>query len=383
MSGIGYNIPNDSRRASLAGMTSSVEGLTLLMINIRYFTKYLAVLLFLVVFLCLGCGSNPSGGDDKNKDDTVIDIGFVEISLGEYIMGGVDCDTIGNDSMEVVYYYVDSVHVVNLNNTLSVGKFEISNAHYLEALQTAYDSGWVYVDTSAQTVCDTMNKEIVLLDLSSNHCEIYLMNGQFHWKTGYQNHPVKEVSWFGATAYTNWMSLIEGYSTMYDPNAWEIEIGCVPYGGDGYRLLTEAEWEYCASYDTTATFRIYPWGNTPPDLDYVNFNNYIGWTWPIWPLNDEYEHTKNRSFDQLYNLGGNICEWVNDWWDVYPDHAITDPDSAVGPLVRPEDQIVTQRVLRGGGWDVFLNDLKCAARYHSDPYHSSQYIGFRICRVVQ
>ena len=339
--------------------------------------------LFCLCFLLYGCGGGSSGPNDSGSDSTtVVEMLYNDnIPPGYFYMGGAECDTIDitPDSSEIVYYYLDSTHVVTLTHTLSVSKYEISNAHYIEALQTAYNNGWVYLDSMESAVRLSDKQDYKLLDLNSNYCEIYFVNSNFRWKAGFQNHPVKEVSWFGAAAYCNWRNMIDSYEPMYDPDTWESGLGCQPYNGNGWRLLTEAEWEYCAAYDTADIFRKYPWGFSAPNFDYVNFNNLYGWSWPVWPLNNEYEHVNNRSFFGLYNMGGNILEWVNDWWDELPQIPETDP---VGPLSPPGGQSVPQRVLRGGAWDQIQNDLRCAARYHSDPGHSSQYIGFRICRVT-
>ena len=125
----------------------------------------------------------------------------------------------------------------------------------------------------------------------------------------------------------------------------------------GFRLPTEAEWEYACRAGTTTPFYTgdnlttaqanyngnYPYNNYPP-------GEFIGRTLPV------------GSFDPngwgLYDMHGNVCEWCNDWYDLYPSDEQTNPQ---GP---PSG---TFRVFRGGGWRNYARLCRSAFRFNYFP----------------
>jgi formylglycine-generating enzyme required for sulfatase activity len=121
-----------------------------------------------------------------------------------------------------------------------------------------------------------------------------------------ENHPVVLVSWYDAVEYCNWLSLQEGltpaYRIIYTDNKVDIEWN---RSANGYRLPTEAEWEYaCRAGSTT----IYYYGNTP-DVNtgwYVENSNNT--THPV--------GTMPPNSWGLYDMQGNVSEWVQDWYSL-------------------------------------------------------------------
>jgi formylglycine-generating enzyme required for sulfatase activity len=167
---------------------------------------------------------------------------------------------------------------------------------------------------------------------------------------GYADHPVIYVSWYGASAFCDWLSGKTGKS---------------------YRLPTEAEWEYACRAGTKTPFNT---GNTlttaqanydgrhPYNVPDDASGSHLDKTVEVW------KYAPNGW--GLYQMHGNVYEWCSDWFDDYPAGAITDP---TGPTA---DQ--TLRVVRGGNWYSSAKYSRSAFRSVSPPDNRSSYIGFRI-----
>jgi formylglycine-generating enzyme required for sulfatase activity len=194
-----------------------------------------------------------------------------------------------------------------------------------------------------------------------------------NWQNPYfnqeDNHPVVLVSWFDAVQYCNWLSGEEGLAPAYTIMETNVKWN---RNTNGYRLPTEAEWEYACRAGTTTPFNTgnnittsqanyngnYPYNNNPK-------GEYRGRTTPV------------GSFAPnawgLCDMHGNVCEWCGDWYEygVYMNSAQADPDGAsLGPY----------RVIRGGGWYSRAQYLRSAYRYYFTPSHRNSYLGFRLVR---
>ena len=129
----------------------------------------------------------------------------------------------------------------------------------------------------------------------------------------------------------------------------------------GYRLPTEAEWEYgCRAGTTTA----YSFGDkiTPKDANYRGSN--IGKPVAVGSY-------KPNAFG-LYDMHGNIWEWCEDWYSKYPAESITDPQ---GP------EMGDYRVLRGGSFDFSVSELRSSIRHLFTPAFRHNDFGFRLART--
>jgi formylglycine-generating enzyme required for sulfatase activity len=196
------------------------------------------------------------------------------------------------------------------------------------------------------------------------------------------NNPVANVSWSDAVQYCNWLSKKEGRTPVYKQEfgRW---VPVYPFT-DGYRLPTEAEWVWAIRYSEQALPRKFPWGKTwPPPKDNGNFADVSSRELvpTIIPnFNDGYASTApvgtfKPSSTGIYDGGGNVAEWVNDWYTV-PTPGITDP--VVDPT-GPERG--TSRVIRGSSWrHAGFTEMRLSYRdYGAEPRVD---VGFRIARNV-
>ncbi|MFH1132602.1 MAG: formylglycine-generating enzyme family protein [Pseudomonadota bacterium] len=189
--------------------------------------------------------------------------------------------------------------------------------------------------------------------------------------------PVEQVNWHQAAAYCNALSTQKGYSQCYACTGGGPSITCseaLAYSGQniyrcsGYRLPTEAEWEYAYRAGTTTAF--YSGGITSCSSD-LNAND-IGWyvansggkTHPV--------GLKQANTWGLYDMAGNAWEWCHDWYGTYGSSAATDPWGT---------SISSGRVLRGGTWKYNAKFMRAASRYLNNPPIHSDWIGFRPCRT--
>ena len=283
---------------------------------------------------------------------------MIEVPHGSFVMGdGASfCGFVERD--------------VTLTRNFHLGRYEVTNKQFVDALQWAYENG--YVTVTAAAVLDNLDGSTVeLVNLDDDDCEIDYSSGFFSVRDiGHglcPDHPVKEITWFGAARYCDWLSMYEGRERAYAHDGdWACNAGD-PYGAEGYRLPTDAEWEYAAQYDDE---RIFPWGNQLPDCIRANYGDCNNWTTPVGSCSE------GVSALGLYDMAGNLLEWCNDWAQCELGiETITDP---AGPVTGD------YRVLHGGSWFYadLAPELRCAARPRTWPTDSYEYYGFRIARTA-
>ena len=140
-------------------------------------------------------------------------------------------------------------------------------------------------------------------------------------------------------------------------------------GGGTYRLPTEAEWEYAARAGSTTAFA--NGGISELKGGYDANLDAMGWYFGNSNKKMHPVAQKQPNAWGLYDMHGNVWEWCQDWYGVYPSGAVTDP---TGPSSG------SRRVYRGGSWNFYAKDCRSASRYRWVPSLRLSYLGFRLLR---
>lgn len=172
--------------------------------------------------------------------------------------------------------------------------------------------------------------------------------------------PVETVSWLDAVKYCNRLSNAEGLAECYRIEGEKVEWVGAPRCG-GYRLPTEAEWEYAARAGQSTAYA------GSDNLDAVAWydKNSAGKTHPV--------GKKVANGWGLYDMSGNVCEWVWDWNADYPGGTILDPMGSWSG---------STRVARGGSWDQRDQPARVAYRGSGEPGNGLRNRGFRLVRSL-
>jgi formylglycine-generating enzyme len=187
--------------------------------------------------------------------------------------------------------------------------------------------------------------------------------------------PVESVTWYDAVSYCNLLSQQEGLETCYIGNLTGTNIVC-DFTANGYRLPTEAEWEY-ACRDGTDTTDLYSGNITnslcspiDPAMDRVGW--YCGNTTVV----TKSVRQKIPNKFGLFDMHGNVWEWCWDWYSstYYKSNAVSDP---CGPAAG------TSRILRGGGWNNDAYSCRSASRLNEIPVDRGVFFsyGLRVVRI--
>jgi len=230
-----------------------------------------------------------------------------------------------------------------------------------------------------------IGKYEVTFDEYDVFCEDMERKEQPDWNFGRDKYPVIGVYWYDAVEYCNWLSEREGLEPCYkidkenkdlnnkneeDDMKWTVECD---FTKNGYRLPTEAEWEYAARGGRAS--KGYKWAGTSKEEEVGAYGNY----W--WNRGgDSYDYTKPVGRYRpnelgIYDMSGNVWEWCWDWYAPY----ILEDEVRIYREVRGATSGV-HRVLRGGCWDNSFSSARVSKRGKFSANFLYSGFGFRLVR---
>ena len=177
------------------------------------------------------------------------------------------------------------------------------------------------------------------------------------------NYPINGVTWNEAIAYCNWLSIKEKLQPCYTKKGPNFVCN---FKANGYRLPTEAEWEFAAKGGTsTKGFRF----SGSDKLDEVAWHK---------ANSSGHPHTVGTKLPNelgIYDMSGNVWEWCWDWYnkDFYKQEK---GDNPKGP------EMGERRTVRGGSWDSQPNYIRPANRISTFPSKTHEFYGFRVARTI-
>ncbi len=271
-------------------------------------------------------------------------LNFKSIPFGRFILG---------DSNRAGRAEALPRHSVIITTPFWISEFEITNEQYLEFLNDSETSvklkdGIIKGDYNHDGVDEEWLKiKPASLGYIESNLSVLPAN---------KNHPIIDVSWYGAMAYCRWLSANQTGT---------------------YRLPTNAEWEYAVRGNQTndvgiVTYSRYPWGLDVYDDVYANVfgKSGIDTFTSAAPIN---QFVLGKTLYGLQDTIGNVAEWC---YDTFTSYDLTEKTDPFGP------DTIGPKVYRGGSWADPSSQLSVSNRSGLDPASTSPTIGFRIVRFV-
>ena len=287
--------------------------------------------------ICADDGSTPNAQE-----------GFVLVPAGSFEMGRTGV--------------AEPVHTVNLD-AFYIGICEVTHQEVIDVFNWTYQQG--YVNCSTNAVTNAQGSPLEVLDLNGYYSAINWNGNQLVFAGSSialdVQCPAMEISWHGAVAYCNFLSLQQGLTPCYNLSNWNF----CDFSANGYRLPTEAEWEYSARGATNDPDYLYAGSDTIEDVAWYTTNS-VGRTHIV--------GDKGANSIGTHDQSGNVREWCWDYWGPYSSEEQTNPTGSSTGL---------DRVVRGGNCFSIPSNCEVSFRYSYDASGSFSSYGFRLCRTAE
>lgn len=356
---------------------------------------------FLSALLLAAC--NKDQPETDSEPDLIISLTEVQLPGGEYEMGdhfGFVDPAHPSDELPVHKVKVNSFHIA---------VYETTNQQYADYLNSAFSKGLIEVRNNIVYAAGGI-EPYYFTNQYASYYSIGFAGNTFSITDFRAKHPVVGVQWHGAAAYCNWLSQQKSLQECYTLTTADCD-----FTKSGYRLPTEAEWEYAGRGGHTNPYYNYPNGNSI-DISGVNLpasgdpyeNDQYPNTTPVgfydgklkqksdynWPGGASTYQTANgvNAFG-LYDMEGNVWEFVNDWYgqNYYSSSPYDNPKGPSTGFIMPDGK--PYRGMRGGNWynGLVVNGVNDGHsrvsnrnpsyyRGPQDPNHPYYHLGFRVAR---
>ncbi len=321
----------------------------------------------------VGDDDDAAGDDDDSAGDDDDSAGDDEDSAGDDDdSASDDDDSAGDDDDSASSALVDIAPQGIAMIALSGGTFEMGCTPTQQA-----DGNCAADESPAHDVTLTNDFWMSATEVTQGQWQALVGNNPSHFGACGTDCPVETVNWWEALSYANEVSSAEGLAECYTltgcTNTLGNDMECSSvtvtstsgsvYDCTGYRLPTEAEWEYAARAGT--------------DLLYAGSNTPAGVVWYIGNSGNMTHEVATMQANSwgLYDMSGNVWEWNWDWYNLgyYSSSSSADPQ---GPSSGP------YRVYRGGGWSDVADYTRVAKRLLTDPGIGYPDLGFRLSRTI-